>query len=311
MRSLSRVPAAATVLSLAFAISPLTAHAAFPGRDGRIAFESEFVAPPCGFGSDPDCDYLARSIWSVKPDGRGQARVSDCDARANACRDADPAWSPDGRKIAFARDAAIWVSDANGANARPVGVGGTDPAWSPGGTRLVFTRGGGDSGIATVKLDGSGIRVLTRKVQDHGPTWSRTGVIAFARFSDSGERIMAVTPSGEELRTLVGGCFCAQPDFSPDGRQLAYQAGADPDVWVATSSGKHRRRLTRSGGSQPAWSPSGQRIAFTRLNGSVSDIYVMSAAGKAARRIGYNAEHRVGNEVTGSYGDPSWQPLKR
>lgn len=302
--------AVAVVASACLATS---VSAAFPGRDGRLAFGSSFEAPECVDASDTNCGYLAYSIWRVRPSGAGQARLSRCDARANACRDRDPAWSPDGRRIAFSRDAEIWVMDADGSDARSLGVRGVEPAWSPGGTRIVFAQREGEFGIATVRADGSDLRVLTRTLEDGAPAWSRKGVIAFARFSDAGQSLMAMTPKGSSVRTLVGRCSCDNPDFAPDGRRLVYQAGRDPEVWVASSSGKQRLRLTRRGGAEPVWSPSGTRIAFTRPgNGSsLGDIFVMASDGDDARRVRYNPRHKVGDEVTGHYGQPSWQPLKR
>lgn len=93
---------------------------------------------------------------------------------------------------------------------------------------------------------------------------------------------------------------------APDG----YSVGLGANVYVASRDGKQRRRLTgRGGGSEPAWLPSGRYIAFTResSSGGFSDIFVMCADGSRAHRVAYDARHRIGNDVTGDYGQPSWR----
>jgi TolB protein len=112
--------------------------------DGRrIAFAKVI------FGLDDDWgrrEYTSSSIWTVSlPKGRQQLLIENAAA---------PAWSPDGRRIAFERGPGghreIYVADADGSNVRRLTTGNDDrmPAWSPDGKTLVFTsnrsRGDGD-----------------------------------------------------------------------------------------------------------------------------------------------------------------------
>jgi TolB protein len=77
-------------------------------------------------------------------DGSGQTRLT----RGNAFQSAPPAWSPDGRRIAFASErdgnAEIYVVNADGTGQRNLtrdpGYEG-DPAWSPDGRKIAFTSG--------------------------------------------------------------------------------------------------------------------------------------------------------------------------
>jgi TolB protein len=99
-----------------------------------------------------------------------------------------PAWSPNGRTIAFNRttiqggvvseDAHVWKVRPNGTGLRqltPQPVIGYQPSWSPDGRRLAVTiqRRGRGRDIATIRADGSGLRVLTHSGDNFNPDWSR------------------------------------------------------------------------------------------------------------------------------------------
>jgi TolB protein len=188
------------------------------------------------------------------------------------------------------------------------------PAWSPDGRRIAFAseRYGGDW-IFVVDADGRHLRELTfgghTPTQDEGddgePTWSPDGKhIAFA---DS-QHINVMDADGRHRHVVIDGPGQEQydPRWSPDGRRIAY-AVVDPDtqergIWVAASDGSARHELTSPyplyDGS-PAWAPDGRRIAFTRsdANGH-SQVWVMNADGSGARPF-----------TSGSVNEaPAWSP---
>jgi Tol biopolymer transport system component len=119
-----------------------TARRAFGGTDPAwssrnwIAFES----------NDTD------EIWMARPGGRGMRRLTSDGS--------EPAWSPHGRKLAFARGRSILVLDLATRRVRRVerGVDATDLAWSPDGRRLAYTLF--DGGVWTVRIDGTRAREL-------------------------------------------------------------------------------------------------------------------------------------------------------
>ncbi len=120
------------------------------------------------------------------------------------------------------------------------------------------------------------------------------GKIAFER----GAGILAMSASGRGQRLVPNTGGASDPVWSPNGRQLAFEEGADPvtggeEIGIVNADGKGRRKVTD--GSDPAWAPDGRRIAFE----DSGDVYVVNVNGSGRRRV-------VGN------GDsPAWSPTGR
>jgi hypothetical protein len=166
------------VVGLAATAGPLTlafpAQAAFPGKNGRIAF----TVQPRDRG-----EAVSSAIETVLPSGRGRRALGACPAAD--CFQTFPAWSPDGPRLAFGlRDAGLAIVRANGTGLRrlpqltgPYGA----PAWAPSGRRLLFP---GEGGLVTARTDGTGLRRVTPMPTVFDSAWSRRGVIAFAHDDD-------------------------------------------------------------------------------------------------------------------------------
>src|SRR3954452_5195686 len=188
------------------------AHAAFPGANGKIAFDR-----------GPD-------IWVMNQDGSGQTNVT------NAPPDSGPgcglpAWSPDGTKIACSQrnasgsSAALFTLNADGSQKHLVfdGAGSvcrypSNPSWSPDATSLAFECGDNSMRIATVRLDGTGLVALSPTVV-RNPAWSPDGSkIAYTNERD----IYTMNPDGSGVvnvtHTVSG--FTGRPAWSPDGLEI-------------------------------------------------------------------------------------------
>jgi TolB protein len=243
------------------------------------------------FDGGDQTDENKYSVWVMRGDGKQAAEI---------LRPAiEPAYSPDGKKIAYYRPfTGIWVYDLNKKSATHVVV--SDYAefasFSPDGEKLVFHEWIGNWWSAQVNLfvvnvDGGGRSQLLPGIR---PCWSPNGnLLAFdsCRGTDCG--IFVVQPNGQGLRQVTsdGG---GKVSWSPDGKTLAYstEVDGDPEIWVVNADGSGRKQLTRNTGNDtlPVYSPDGQYIYFlSDQDGTAWAIRVMNADGsnvRTTRRVG-------------------------
>jgi Tol biopolymer transport system component len=116
-----------------------------------------------------------------------------------------PAWSPNGKAIAFCRSQpqGIWLLDPHGGDASRI-ADGHSPSWSPDGREITFDEGGG---IWTMDANGGRRRQVTQPPADHfdrDPDWSPDGSrLAFVRLSPGSEsEVMSVGVDGGPVRNL-------------------------------------------------------------------------------------------------------------
>ena len=239
--------------------------------------------------------YITSNICVMNANGSGIERLD-----AVGCCDADPSWSPDGRRIALStsrgRNAGdiyiddIYLMNRNGSGMRRI----TDseysshgPAWSPDGSKIAyFSRSGGQRSIYVMNADGSNpTRVTGARSGDGEPSWSPDGTqIAFATGRTYDLRaiyVINLDGSGERLVHTSGGS--ESPAWSPDGERIAFASDVWEDgvqnreIFVVNVDGTGLTRLTNrpNRDSDPAWSPDGRRIVFTSDLVGNSEIYVM------------------------------------
>lgn len=178
-----------------------------------------FSASGGRFGQSGD-HSCSPSLWVIKPDGTGLRRL----IRAGV----EPAYSPDGRRIAFVRLDAhdrpwLYIADSSGSGVRRIAVG-AHPSWSPDGRRLLVERGVGLNRIADLWLlrvrDGHATRLThTATLSEQGPAWSRDGRwIAFSMVRAGRQDIYAMPASGGRPHAIThtganGGNF--EPAWRP------------------------------------------------------------------------------------------------
>jgi dipeptidyl aminopeptidase/acylaminoacyl peptidase len=264
------VVSAATLIT-GVAASP--AHAAWPGREGRVALTVTNDGAPA-------TEYMER-IVTVRPDGSDPIVIRVCQPGTSPCSMPDRgaiAWSPDGTRLAVVAEGRLAVVNSDGSNWQAVTTGDVDarePAWSPDGRRLAFVRGSTD--VATIRPNGTGLRRLAVGAGAVDVAWSVKGEIAYATTTPG--RIVKVDARGKHRRVLARADNPRSLDWSPDGKRLIFLR-RDPKVarnstWVVDAAGK-RSKLAAAGVANAFWSPTGRRIAsegddtfnLSRLNGS-------------------------------------------
>lgn len=253
---------------------------------GRIAFVS-----------NRDGNY---EIYAMKADGTGETRLTD-----NPADDWSPAWSPDGRSIAFTstRDAQapgvhnIYVMNADGSNlVRLTYNQAWDeyPAWSPDGQCIAFvSTADNNAEIFAVNRDGSDYRRLTyNQADDINPTWALDGRrLAFASRRTGTWQIFVMDADGSnQTRITHSEGNDLHPVWSPDGGRIAFFSDRDgnKEIYVMNADGTEQTRLTQNPAidEHPSWSPDGSAIAFwSDREGTTNNIYVMWADGSHLTRL--------------------------
>ncbi len=224
-----------------------------------------------------------------------------------------PAWSPDGRTLAFSRHedggTHIWqyLLDT-GSNAAPRRLTNrTAPehsaVFAPDGKRVLFvviTLSGtqGNLDIAAIRPDGSGLDVVAHDTNglshQEWPAWSPDGKrFAFSSTHEGNQEIYQAAADGSDIvRITQNPGLDAHPCWSPDGRWIVFTTDRWGGLELAKAhpDGTGLARLTQSPGldDYPAWSPDGARIAFASNRDGQLEVYVISADGHDAVNISRN-----------------------
>jgi Tol biopolymer transport system component len=274
------------------------APAAFPGENGKIAFSA--------------WSNGSYEIYTVNPDGTGLTQLT-----SDPAWDAHPAWSADGRHIAFNRDVYIWVMDADGSNQRrvygPLDYALGHPSWSPDGTELAISDNYYDD-IFRIRADGQGLRTqVTRHDTNHSsvdPVWSPDGrKIAYSHYSATGAvssddiHVVNADGSGEVNLTPTPNEYEEMPNWSPDGRFIAIGDDVSSSgVRVMGADGSNRAAVPGTeADSEPAFSPDGTKL--------VASTFILAAG--QTRLVTYARDGSGRTLIPGTEwaDDPDWQPV--
>ncbi|HET9097492.1 MAG TPA: hypothetical protein VFN37_12575 [Candidatus Baltobacteraceae bacterium] len=208
------------------------------------------------------------------------------------------------------QNAELFVARIDGSGARQIthmGRWASQPAWSPDGNRIAFVSipvgRSGNYQLLTIHPDGSHPRTILERVAEiDGPAWTADSArIAYGTRNGLTTQIALVPASGGAAAFMAGTRGGSFPAFSRDGKLLAYaiSGGTRSGVYVANANGGNAR-LAVPGASFPAFSARGDRLAFTRTAHGVSDVGIASASGATAA----NLSHLSGMNAS----RPAWTP---
>ncbi len=252
--------------------------------------------------------------------GKRESSIAYTSGGKGAGNAESPSWSPDGSRVVYHRGDRIthgWTDVQPSRDARYELIGGTpfsadfiafDAAgerfvypsgrpysqlnlatWNPGSSRIIFGAGQDKQEIGSVALSPDG-RNLAVQI---GGNFRRP-------VEPSQLAVMASDGSGLKILTPGNHSNAGFPSYSPDGQKIVYRLlGAEQGLRIVSLSDGKVRRLTSGWDDFPAWSPRGDRIAFTGFESGDFEIYTIRPDGGGLRQL---------TRTHGNDSHPVWSP---
>lgn len=262
--------------------------------------------------SDKTSSQEPFSLYLLSPETGEKRRLTT--PPASVIGDCSPAFSPDGKLLAFVRVISavvgeVYLLSLDGGDPRQMtfsGEGISNLAWTPNGREIVFSsRYGGKSSLLRLPVEGGSPQWLTASGSGtQYPTFSQQGNrLAWARNTDNTDIFRVALKSEAEANQALANLIAStaietSPRYSPDGKRIAFvsnRSGSD-EIWVCGSEGENPIRLTSFRGplvGSPSWSPDGRQIVFDCRPEGNADIFVVNSEGGQPRRLTSDAAEDI------------------
>jgi Tol biopolymer transport system component/DNA-binding winged helix-turn-helix (wHTH) protein len=290
----------------------------------------EVLARPLTWGGDAKSMVIAEyqrgdsvpSLFLLSLDSGTRKRLTT--APPGSMGDWNPAVSPDGRMLAFVRGAAFGSADIylldmqTGDKPRRLTFVNdfvSDVVWVSGAREILFKRGReATGGLWRVSVTAAAEPKLISTVSQPGvqvaASLDGTKLAYSRRYTDFNIFKLPIGPEAsgaKPVRFIASTLMDAEPQFSPDGRYIAFHSdrSGTTEIWASNADGSAPSQLTSLGeeSGSPAWSPDGRQVAFdARVNANL-DIYTVDIATRKVRRL---TTHPASDNVPAWSRDGAW-----
>lgn len=315
-------------------VTPAGVHVALHDvAASAMAQVQDFPLPPARYA--PDWRFAVHGLadeilrWITGARGTSQSRVAYVRAGRVHVADSDgaadhpvtsgglamsPAWHPSGRYLAYGalsgRGWQIMLTDLTNSSSRAIGTpSGTNmtPTFSPDGNAVVYAHGVED-GTDLYAADAFGGSATPRRItvgrgtDNVAPTFRPDGQrIAFTSGRAGHPEIYTVDVDGSNAELLTpynfgDESYRSSPDWSTDGRLIAYQSRVGGRFQIMTMSVRDRsvRQLTSEGENEdPSWAADSRHLVFSSTRSGAKELWVLDVETGRARQLTHGGGARL------------------